>query len=148
MAYTEKFTKLKDFNPLQLHEALALLGLPSDFTVWFMGFDEKDEYTVAPADFTDPHVVVKTPSKLPVSIVNAATKGEIHVLSGTKLTAQQVSDIDAAMDAHDKAVKSAVQLRKVQKNTDLSNLRTKLAGAGVTASDLPAIARLILEALE
>jgi hypothetical protein len=148
MAYTEKFTKLKDFNPEQLHDELAQLGLPSDFTVWFMGFEEGGDDKVTPTDFTNPRVVVKTPMTEPVAIVNAADKGEVHVLSGTKLTAQQVSDVDGALDVHNATTKTTLQLTTEQKDTDLASLRTKIKNTSVSTADLALLARLLLNALD
>lgn len=147
MAYTEKFTKLKDFNPALLEQEVDGLSLPEGYTIWFMGFDEDGEDKVTPADLTRPRVVVKAPRTRPVAIINKATKGDVHVLSKVKLTAKQVTDVEAKLDAHDATAKSTRQLALAQKETDLSSLRAKIAGANVQVADLPLMARLIVEAL-
>jgi hypothetical protein len=147
MAFTEKFTKLKDFNPGLLEKEIEALNLPEGSTIWYMGFDEKDKDTVTPADLTEPRVIPKTPLNSPVAIANKAVKGEIHVLSKIKLTEKQVGDIDAKLDAHDATMKSDRQLALAQKVTDLAALKAKMADAGVTIDDLNLMARLLLEAL-
>ena len=148
MAYTEKFTKLKDFNPALLEQEVDGLNLPEGYTIWFMGFDEDGEDKVTPADLTRPRVVVKTPHTEPVAIISEATKGDVHFLSKAKLTAKQVTDVEAKLDAHDSAMKSVRQLELVKKGIDIGTLRAKGIFDDVTVSDLPLIARLLLEALD
>ncbi len=147
MTYTEKFTKLKDFNPARLEQEVDALNLPEGTTIWFMGFDEKDEDTVAPADLMNPRVVIKTPQTEPVAVISEATKGDVHFMSYDKLTARQVADIEEKLDAHNATAKSLRQLAVAAKRTDLATLQAKMAGAGVTAGDLQLMARLLLEAL-
>lgn len=147
MTYTEKFTKLKDFNPALLEQEIESLNLPEGFTVLFPGFDEKDEDAVTPADLTRPRVMPTIPATRPISIISEATKGDVHFLTFDKLTAKQVTDIDAKLAAHDATTKSTRQLAVAQKRTDLSTLQAKMAGAGVTTADLNLLARLLLEML-
>lgn len=145
MTYTEKFTKLKDFNPEQLEKEVATLGLPEGYTIWFNGFDE-DGDKVVPADLLQPRIVVKTPTIQPIAICSKATKGEVHVLTKVKLTAQQATDLEAKLDAHNSATKSIRQIALAQKKTDLATLTAKMGGGGVTTADLNLLARLLLEA--
>lgn len=144
MTYTEKFTKLKDFNPALLEQEIDSLNLPEGYTIWFHGFDEKDEDTVMPADLTRPRIIVKTPSIQPIAICSRATKGEVSVLTKAKLTAKQVVDIEEKFNAHNAVTKSVRQLARTQAGTDLAALKAKIAGAGVTTADLNLIARLLL----
>lgn len=146
MTYTAKFTKLKDFNPELLEKELGTLGLPEGYTIWFNGFAEDDD-KVVPADLLGPRIVVKTPSIQPIAICSKATKGEVSVLSKAKLTAKQVADVEAKLDAHNAATKSLRQIAMAQKRTDLAALKVKLAGPGVATGDLQLMARLLLEAL-
>lgn len=147
MTHTEKFNRLKDFNPALLEQEIDSLNLPEGSTIWFMGFDEKNEDIVEPADLTRPRVVPKTPARSPIAIISKATKGDVHVLSKAKLTARQIADVEEKLDKHNAATKSLRQLAVAQKRTDLATLKTKMAGTGVTTADLNLLARLLLETL-
>lgn len=147
MTFTTKFNKLKDFNPALLEQEIDSLNLPEGSTIWYMGFDEKDEDTVAPADLTRPRVVPKTPALSPIAIISEATKGDVHVMSKVKLTSKQITDIDAKLVAHNATEKSPSQLALVEKKNDLAALQTKMAGPGVTTADLNLLARLLLKVL-
>lgn len=147
MTYTAKFTKLKDFNPAQLEKEVDGLDLSGGYTVCFMGFAEKDEDTVEPADLTRSRVVVTIPSTEPISIISEAMKGDVHVLSKVKFTAQQVTDIEEKLDAHNSMTQSPRQLAEAQTQTDLSTLQSKMVGSGITVADLNLIARLLLGTL-
>lgn len=143
MKFIETFNKLKDFNSEQLAIEVETLGLP-EHDVWFAGFAPAPNGRSIPAEPTSPRMVViksKIPGQPPVTSV--AVLGDIRYASNTEFTAQQLVDLEAKLDAHDAQADSPLQAARAQKQADTVALEVAIAG-GVSASDLPLIARLLL----
>lgn len=108
-----KRTALKDFNPTGLLESLAALPLTG---LGFDGFDKVTGRHVIPAGAPK---VVATSAGVPT---DTAGVGEVRLHVSRALTAQEDTDLDAALAAHDQAVLTGEQGREDQDEADIDNI--------------------------
>lgn len=136
---TQKYIKIKDFNPQLLTEEVQALAVPA-FQQSLPGFDQSatDRNHVTPiVDAT--RVISRNGS----TILDTADRGEVRYETRNPLTPAEVTLIDGALDAHVATGKSTQQLNDERIQADLATLRTRLPL--ITDPDLQLVARLTLD---
>lgn len=121
----ELINKIKDFNsPTITEELAAISGLPA-MTTQYAGFEFFDLQRLRP--FTE---ATRAIARNTDGSVDTAARGDIRFDTRNPLTAGQVADIEAVLDAHDATVDHSSQTSERQRIADQAELRA-LFDAGI-----------------
>lgn len=143
----QTYNKLKTFNLPQLEIEVATLSLPAH-EPWHAGFERHATLPNRVEPFPEAsRQVGKRRVKGEPTVIDTALKGEVRYTTRDPLTAQQIIDLEAKLDAHDHTVDTQEQQDIIEAAADLVSLRSKVA-AGMTPPDRQLIAKLLLDEID